>query len=351
MDTRVPLKSAVKRGLADAMYRAGLLHRRKQRMLRDRAIVLMYHRVLADDDLAVTGSHPGIIVHERTFAMHMALLARHFAVLSPEQFGAHLRDGQPFPDGACLITFDDGWRDNQERALPILRQFGLPALIFLPVNFIGQARLFWREALTHLLTLAIARVRQQPGVRQRLAGLLQPLQLTAILDLPQADPRAAISDTVGRLKDTAAETVHALVDGLADVLQVRVSDLGERDRFVDWTQVRGMVADGITFGGHGAEHRLLTHVPPAEARHEIQVAREQLAAHVTPPVWAFSYPNGNWTPAVADEVRAAGFALGFTTAAGPVAHTDDPYALNRVNIHEGATSTPALFLARLLGMF
>ena len=107
---------------------------------------------------------------------------------------------------------------------------------------------------------------------------------------------------------------------------------------------------GIAFGGHGAEHRLLTDIPPNEARLEIRESSAVVAEKIGETVPTFSYPNGNWNEEVAGQVKSSGYRLAFTTQPGFVRCDDDRFALRRVNVHEDGTRTPAMFLARVVGL-
>ena len=135
---------AIKVAVSWTLYYLGILQLWQAIVLRRRAVGLMYHRVLTDDERKSAASHPGIVVDEQTFARHMAVLRRRFVVLSIEE-SRPSRAAAAIPSSACLITFDDGWRDNYSNVLPILERHRLPALIFLPVNFIGARRVFWQR--------------------------------------------------------------------------------------------------------------------------------------------------------------------------------------------------------------
>jgi hypothetical protein len=65
---------------------------------------------------------------------------------------------------------------------------------------------------------------------------------------------------------------------------------------------------------------------------------------------AFCYPNGNWSPAVAEAVQRHGFRVAFSTERGPAGPDSHRFAVRRVNMHEDVTSTVPLFLARLAGV-
>lgn len=345
------LKHAAKVAIAQGLYALGLLQLWQRWSLRRRTVVLMYHRVLTEDERRRTGSHPGIVVTRGTFARQMELLVRRFTVLSVDQFADHLARGVPLPDSSCLITFDDGWLDNLDGAVPVLRQHLLPSLVFLPVNFIGQQRLFWREALTHLLVHAAGEARRDASLAWRLRTLLEPHGLAGAIDVRGNSARQRICALVVGRTGMRAPEAERLIESLSDVLQVTVDQLGTPDRFIDWAQVEEMAREGVDFGGHGSEHRLLGELAAPEAEDDIRTSKTTLDERMASRVTAFSYPNGSFTPHVVRLVQAAGYRLAFTTVSGPVQCGDDPFTLRRINIHEDMTASPAMFLARLVGLF
>lgn len=344
------IRHAVRLVFCHALYYTGVLQWSQRRVLRGRAVVLMYHRVLVDAERSETGSHPGIVVDVETFARQMALLRRRFVVLDVEQFMRHIEGGIPFPDSSCLITFDDGWRDNLTNALPILERYQLPALVFLPVHFIGTGRLFWREALAQLLGTALHHVKQQPAKRGELERLLRAAGCEGLLQPGASPTRQDISMALDSLKMQDRSVVEGLQTSVARLLGLALETVSATDLFLDWAQVDAMAGRGISFGGHGADHLLLTQVAPAAAKNEIFVSKSRIDRMERGGAAAFSYPNGAWTPDVAAQVRAAGYRLAFTTEPGFVSTSSDPFGLPRVNVHDGVTRTGPMFLARLMGL-
>lgn len=351
MTPRQRVSHAVKSAVAAALYYSGLMRLWQTIALRDRAVVLMYHRVLTDDERRHAHSHPALIVERDTFARHMAVLARSFRVMSVAEFAGHLERREPFPPGACVITFDDGWLDNYLNALPALAAHRLPSLVFLPMNYIGQRRAFWQEALVQLLLRARAVARRDAGQRAALTARLDGVGLSAALDVADADPGAAILTLVSGQKAHTRATLEGLIADLAGDLAVPLDELARADGFIDWDQVKAMSASGVTFGGHGMEHFLLSQVPVAVAAQEVGESKAVLDARVGEAVPTFSYPNGYWTPDVAALVKAAGYRLAFIAQGGPVRCEDDPFTLRRINIHQAVTNSTPLFLARVVGLF
>src|SRR3954471_13278945 len=96
--------------------------------------VLMYHKVndLEGNPLSV----PCAIFDEQ-----MTLLGDlGYTVVSLDAVLDHYALSTPLPEGAVLITFDDGYRDNLANAVPILRKHGYPAVLFVPIGYLDDRR-------------------------------------------------------------------------------------------------------------------------------------------------------------------------------------------------------------------
>jgi len=96
---------------------------RKHLFRRYRSIVVMYHRVRDDD------KDPDMTVSSVTFQKQMAYLKKHFQAVSLDELMRGL-EAKKVKD-TVAITLDDGYEDNYSNAYPILRDFDLPATIFL----------------------------------------------------------------------------------------------------------------------------------------------------------------------------------------------------------------------------
>jgi peptidoglycan/xylan/chitin deacetylase (PgdA/CDA1 family) len=89
-------------------------------------IVLVYHRIA--DDRATPWT-----VSSRTFARHIDWLVRRLDVISLEEAQRRLRTGDNTRT-AVSITFDDGYSENCEQAIPLLVRRRIPCTYFVTVE-------------------------------------------------------------------------------------------------------------------------------------------------------------------------------------------------------------------------
>ncbi len=75
-------------------------------------------------------------VSAKDFAVHMHLLARERLAVSLNQLKAFLAGEAELPCDAVLVTVDDGFRSLLRTALPILRDFAIPAVAFVSTGLL-----------------------------------------------------------------------------------------------------------------------------------------------------------------------------------------------------------------------
>lgn len=340
------LHSGAKLMLAAALYYSGLLGLYLRLRYAQQGVVLLYHRVLPESESGRSCSSEGIIVNPATFARHLRALRRHFTFVDPLEFEEWWRGQRKFPKPPCLISFDDGWKDNLVHAHPVLRAEGVPAVIFLPTGYIGTGRLFWQERLSQLLeTLG-----QHPVLKTH--PLVARLEMERVF-VRDATVRSRQARSVARrFKSRAPDEIEAVVSEVATLVQpvAGAPEPEAVDTYLDWQDVRAMQPDGIHFGSHAVTHRVLPRLDAHAIRDELSASKQLLEQNLQRPVRALAYPNGDHDSTTCRIARETGYALAFTTIPGWITPGDDPYQLRRINIHEGAhRHTPALY-ASILGV-
>ena len=338
-------RTLIRKFLAHGLYYSGLLWLYALFKLRRRVVVLMYNRVLPHD--ADTYSEEGIVVTPRTFDRHLRFLKRHFRPLTLEQFVEATRKGGRLPSRGCLITFDDGWHDNVTYALPLLREHGVPAVVFLATDYVGTTRCFWQERLTRKMFVAA----QTEGAPRR---IVEDQTTPGLQSAPPLECRRIVRAAVTRMKQWPADEVARFESGLDEALAgagVPPTGNGE-DRFMDWNEAASLVPPSpLVAAAHGCSHLPLTTLSPADSIGELRGVRNLLQATLGRPITAIAYPNGNYDDSVVRQAREVGFVAGFTTQRGLVSEGDDPLRLRRLNVHEASTETLPELLCIILGVF
>ena len=173
----------------------------------DRALrVLMYHKINDRDGNPLS-------VPVSLFDEQMAQLgALGYTVVDVEAVLAHYVERKPLPPRAVLITFDDGYRDNLENAVEVLRRHGYPAVLFMPIGFLDtslplphEERLAQRGVYNRTLDWRDLPDLERGGIRVEAHGIShRPL---AALELDEAAREIALSKL--RLEEALGRPVRA----------------------------------------------------------------------------------------------------------------------------------------------
>lgn len=234
------LKNGLYRALGEAARGAGAVDGARERTLR----VLMYHKV---NDLRPNPA----TVPTAVFAEQMRVLGElGYRVVSLEQVRDHYLHGAPLPERAVLITFDDGYRDNLENALPVLERHGYPSVLFVPLAFLDDDRPLPHEEPLRLLGVRNETLRwddlpelERRGMRVESHGIAhRPL---AELDIAEAAREVALSKL--RLEERLGREViaFAYVKGsLADYRPEHASLVRQAGYQLAFTSVSGANGPG-----------------------------------------------------------------------------------------------------------
>ena len=95
------------------------------------SFVLVYHRVVGNrENTNISTPNDIYKISQNNFEKHITYLKKSYEIVSLDSLVDDLKNLKP-TSGKIALTFDDGFRDNYEYAYPILKEFNLPATIYL----------------------------------------------------------------------------------------------------------------------------------------------------------------------------------------------------------------------------
>jgi peptidoglycan/xylan/chitin deacetylase (PgdA/CDA1 family) len=244
-----------------------------------RALVLGYHQVV-EDERKPGPSIPAMVISTAMLERQLDWVGRHFRFVSLDELGRLLESGAAGERPPAAVTFDDGYRDVYEHALPLLRRKGIPAAVFVVTDLVGTGRLMTHDRL-HLL-------------------------------LARQHPRDAFTVMRGLLASMPSARLEHLMQALEPAGGWPEDEFSEL-RALDWDMVRTMHRAGFTIGSHTSTHALLTLEAPDRVRQELWASRRRLEDELGAPVRHFAYPDGRFDGGVVDAVAEAGYAFAYTT--------------------------------------
>jgi peptidoglycan/xylan/chitin deacetylase (PgdA/CDA1 family) len=289
----------------------------------------MYHRVLAEPDPLQPE-----VPHQALLAEQFRTLASAFNVLPLHEAAELLRSGG-LPPGAACITFDDGYRDNHDLALPLLREYKLPATVFVATGFLNDGRMFNDSVIETVRRLDTGEIDlSRVGLGKRLVS-------------DAASRRTLISELTKAVKYLEPGER----DDFCEDLCRRAGSRLPTDLMMNDKQVKAMSDAGVDIGGHTVNHPILARVEGPVAQREIETNRDQITALTGRQPLCFAYPNGkpnlDYTSAHARMVAHAGYRAAVSTAVGVASDDADTFQLPRFMPRERSA---AQFVARMVRM-
>lgn len=302
------LRNNVIRAGLDALYFTGAHHVLRPILAGVGTIFMLHHVRPARDSLFQPNRHLEItpqflreaLAHVRALDVDIVSMDEAHRRMTERDFGRRF---------ACF-TFDDGYRDNRDYALPVMRDFDAPFTVYVASDFAdGHGRLWW---------VAL----------ERLIAAVDTLDVEIDGVATQIDASSAIA------KQEAFNRMHDRLQKLPSDMQVQqaVSSLCERHHVDDaaiarelcmsWDELKPFASDPlVTIGAHTVSHCNLANETEAEASREMRLSRERIETTLQKPTLHFAYPYGYKAAATAREfalTRQLGFQTAVTTRPGMI---------------------------------
>ncbi len=276
---------------------------------KDKLRVLMFHG-FTDRDHAGIENCQHKHLHVSKFAALLAHLSRHYRVMSLDEVTRRLRNGEKLPANAAVLTFDDGFLSNHTLAFPLLKQFNMPATIYLATEFVDEKKPIWVDRLDYALNRAGKSKGDLVSVKRRLKAL----------------PQEEVHDAVRQVEEELGFRLERADDPAAPAIY----------HPLNWDQVREMSRTGlVSFGAHTHSHVILGRSAPAVIRAEMQRCKAIIERETGGPCRLFCYPNGDagdFSEISEQIIREQGFQSSVITVGGFNDTPRAPFLLRRLGM-------------------
>lgn len=283
------------------------------------AAILMYHSVMPDP-AAHADSLGGIIHSESEFRAQMELLARDYHPVSLDEVVDGLNGRKDLSSRSVVVTFDDGYTDNSEVAMPVLNRIGIAATFYVTVDSVEQRKLPWPSRLRFAFRKTKLRAwADSRGNSWHLddSDFRERAYLASCDDCCQFSGKVQ-EDFVCRIE----EQLQAAVPG----------DLSSL--IMSYDQIRSLVRHGHIVGSHTMTHPNMAYIPEQDAKSELAESKQHLERELNETIRHFSYPcpamTPHWNEKTVAQSRSVGYDSAVTTNGGLTQGGDNPLSLKRI---------------------
>ncbi len=239
------------------------------------------------------------------FRRQLEYIKKHYQPLKLcDLVAARLRDGV-YPSNAVVITVDDGYADFYRRAFPLLREFEVPATVFIVSGLIDNNEWIWVDQVLYLCE-------RVPILDKRKRRSL----FRALMRLPVPEREHRLSKLIEEAKISIPANVTP------------------KYALMSWNQLREIAGSGlIEIGSHSRTHPILAYVNAEDSWKEFYTSRCEIQERLSIPVQSFCYPNGmpgDYRQDQVEMLRRAGYQCATASHFGYVSLQSNIFTLPRI---------------------
>ena len=252
------------------------------------------------------------------------VIARGYDIITLDEMHRRLK-GEASPRPFVVFTFDDGYRDNREHALPIFKKYNIPMTIFIVSDYSSHKGELWWLALEEIIAgRSEVEDPTSPGNTLKTATTKQKY--------------AAFDHIYWQIRHGDQHEQRRIIREMAKRHDFDIEALTKRE-IMDWDELRALAKEPLVhLEAHTKSHYAIAQLQEDEVRSEISEGLDVMERELGHRPTHFCYPYGDARSAGLRDFRICqdlGFKTAVTTRKAVVfpAHKDHLTALPRVSLN------------------
>lgn len=278
----------------------------------------LFHRVSTDPDAMWPPMKPDL------FSKIIRYLVKNYNVVPLEHF---LDDLQLFQEGKKVVTvlFDDGFKDNIQFAVPILRKYKCPASFYIVTDCIDRNIPTWTYLTDHALQLSKKR------------------KLELNYDFVPPKFKIIPLQIIGKSNPILKE-IKPWMKSLPDPLRLKITQsiLEQCDdvekpsgMMMNWDDIRQLNSEGFIIGSHSHSHPLLASLQnESEISEELRTSSRRIYQETGKTPQTISYPIGSFDERVIRLSKNEGYKYGLAVEQKYFNYSSDLMTIPRVELYQ-----------------
>jgi len=282
------------------------------------------------------------------FRAQIEYIDRHYEVITLPELIAAIDGEHALPENAALLTFDDGYADHYDYAMPILDEHRMSAIFFPPVNVVRERRVLDVNKIHFVLASSIDIHDLIKQIHGHLKYCRDEYELPGEKTLFERyatanrfDPKEVVY--VKRLlqKGLPQKVRSEIVDALFTENVTQDEEAFGEELYMTEDQLKYALRNGFHVGAHGVEHVWLNAVSFEQKWSEMYKSTEFLRdLGVDTNALGIAYPYGGWDAEVCEIAAQLNYKYGFTVDVGQAkVGQDAALLLPRLDTNDIGTNT------------
>ena len=289
----------------------------KRKDLNKRCTIVMYHYV-RDMYKTPYPNIKGLLINK--FIGQINFILQNYKLISLNDYIEFLGGEREIPQNSCILTFDDGFKDHYTNVFPILKRKYIPASFFPISEPINNSKV----SPVHKVHFLLAKIGTKEFVstfNEILKNNFPELMEKFFVNGKTKKERKYRWDDplTANLKYNIAEMELKSKDKIVDnIFQRYFKNEREfsQELYLDWEEMREMIKNGMSFGGHSHTHPKLANLSAQEQMVELKLSKEILERNLKTKIELLSYPYGNFNETTIKILRGTGYKCAVTTDTG-----------------------------------